>query len=65
MESMGSPALSHSMTYAAMQAMFYLVTGAWRIQMLSEMEAANAGCGTHIMELEHRISELNGDLQRS
>lgn len=53
------------MTYAAMQAMFYLVTGAWRIQMLGEMEAANAGCGTHIMELEHRISELNGDLQRS
>lgn len=31
MEAMGSPALSHNLSYAAVQAMFYLVAGARRI----------------------------------
>lgn len=65
MESMGSHALSHNMTYIAMQAMFYLVARARHIQSFGEVEVAHAGCGTHVMELERRISELNDVLQCS
>lgn len=65
MEAMGSPALFHNMTYATAQAMFYLVAGAQRIQMFGEVEAAHAGCGTCVAELERRVSELSGDLERS
>lgn len=45
MEAMGSSALSHNMSYAAAQTMFYLVAGARRIQLPNEMEAAHSGCG--------------------
>lgn len=45
--------------------MFYLVAGAWRIQLLSEMEATHVGCGFRVAELERRVSELGDDLQHS
>lgn len=65
MEAMDSPALSHNMTYVAAQAMFYLVAGARRIQLLGEMETAHAGCGSRVIKLERHVSELSDDLQHS
>lgn len=62
---MGSPALSHNMSYAAAQAMFYLVAGARRIQSLGEMEVMHARCSARISELERRVLELGDNLQRS
>ena len=52
------------MTYAVAQSIFYLVAGARRIQMFSEIERAHVGYGDRVIELERRISELNSDLQR-
>lgn len=65
MEAMGSPALSHNMSYVAVQEMFYLVAGARHIQSLEEMEVVHAGCGSCVSELERRVFELGDDLQRS
>lgn len=62
MEVMCSTALSHNMTCAIAQAMFYLIVGVWRIQMFSEVEAAHVGCKTRVAELERCVSELSGDL---
>lgn len=61
-ETMGSPTLSHNMTYAAAQSMFYLTAGARRIQLFSEMDTTHAGCRARVADLECRISELNNDL---
>lgn len=36
-----------------------------RIQIFGEVEAVLAGRGTRMVELEHRVSELSGDLQHS
>lgn len=65
MEAMSNPALSHNMSYAAAQTMFYLVAGAWRIHLLGEMEDANAGSDSRVTELGRRVSELGDDLQHS
>lgn len=65
MEAMGSPALSHNMSYAVAQAMFYLIACVRCIQLLGEMEVAHAGCGSRMAKLERHVSELGDDLQRS
>lgn len=59
---MGSPALAHNMSYAAIRAMFYLVIGARRIQILNEMEVAHTGYGAWEVELKHQISKLDKDV---
>lgn len=61
MDAMGSPALSHNMTYVAAQAMFYLVAGARHIKSLGEMEAMHARCGSRISEFERHVVELGDD----
>lgn len=63
MEAMGSSSLSHNMSYAAAQPMFYLVAGARRIQLLGDIEAVNAGCDVHEVGLRCQISELGNDIQ--
>lgn len=65
MEAMVSPSLSHNITYVAAQAMFYLIAGTRHIQLLGEMEATHAWCGSCVIELERHVSELGDDLQRS
>lgn len=62
MEAMGSPSLSHNMSYVVAQAMFYPVAGAHRIQLLSKMEAAYLGCGAQETILKHRITEHENDV---
>lgn len=63
MESMGNPALSHNMFYAAAQAMFYLVAGSHRVQSLNKMEASHSRCNVHEDGLRGRITELESDVQ--
>lgn len=65
MEAMGSPPLSHNMSYDVVQAMFFLVAGARRIELLGEIEAAHVGCGSRVTELGHRVSKLGDYLQCS
>lgn len=55
MEAMGSPTLSHNMSYVAARAMFYLVAGARQIQLLNEMETAHTGCGFWEANLKRQI----------
>lgn len=62
MQAMGSPSLPHNMSYAAAHAMFYLVAGAHRIQLLNEMEATHTGCGVQEGNLKRRIAELEKDV---
>lgn len=61
MDAMGIPALSHSMSCAATQAMFYLVTGSHRIQLLHEMEVIIVVYVVHETKYNHQISELEKD----
>lgn len=63
MEAMGSPILSHNMSYVVAQAMFYLVTGARRIQLLNEMVVTHSGCSAREGGLRHRIFELESDVR--
>lgn len=62
MEAMSSSALSHNMSYAATHAMFYLVAGAYRVQLLSVTEAAHSGCAAQESNLRRRIAELENDV---
>ena len=64
-EVMGSPTLFHNMSYVAAQVMFYIVAGAWRIQLLGEMEAARVGCDSLVTEFGHHVYEFSDDFQHS
>ena len=63
MEAMGSSALSHNMSYVVVHAVFYLVVGARRIQLLSEMETSHAGCKSREARLKGQVFELGSDMQ--
>lgn len=61
-EATSSPALCHNMSYVAAQAMFYLVAGTYRIQLLNEMEPAHTCYGAQEASLRRRIGELENDV---
>lgn len=61
MEAIGSSVLSHNMYYVVAQAMFYLVAGAWCVQLLSEIEAVHAGCSSREVGLKRQVFELGSD----
>ncbi|CAH1425397.1 unnamed protein product [Lactuca virosa] len=59
MDAMGSPALSHNMSYAAAQGdLFYLVAGARRFIPGRNGKLRMPGAGARISELERRCLEL-------
>lgn len=61
-EAVGSPTLSHNMSYTAAPTMFYLVASARRIQLPNEMEASHSGCGVQEASQKCQNTELENDV---
>lgn len=61
-EAMGSSTLSH-MSYTAAHAIFFLVAGPLRFQLLGDIEVGHAGCDVREVVLRSQISELGNDIQ--
>lgn len=60
---MGSPVLSHNMSYDAAQATFYLFVGARHIQLLNEIKVAHSGCSAQEGNLRSQVCELENDVR--